>query len=53
MLFATQCLPDWSLSPVLTPWMLRNWMVFHAFIPIRGNLGVEAFLAMGRDRTGL
>jgi hypothetical protein len=25
----------------LTPWMVRNWTVFHAFIPIRGNLGAE------------
>jgi hypothetical protein len=25
----------------LAPWMIRNWNVFHAFIPIRGNLGAE------------
>ncbi|NYF90368.1 hypothetical protein RBB79_12305 [Tunturiibacter empetritectus] len=25
----------------LAPWMLRNERVFHAFIPIRGNLGAE------------
>jgi Dolichyl-phosphate-mannose-protein mannosyltransferase len=25
----------------LAPWMYRNWTVFHAFIPIRGNLGAE------------
>ena len=25
----------------LAPWMLRNYTVFHAFIPIRGNLGAE------------
>jgi hypothetical protein len=25
----------------LVPWMLRNERVFHAFIPIRGNLGAE------------
>lgn len=25
----------------LAPWMVRNWTVFHAFIPIRGNLGAE------------
>ncbi len=36
----------------LTPWMLRNWMVFHAFIPIRGNLGVEAFLGNGPGSNG-
>jgi hypothetical protein len=25
----------------LAPWMIRNWNVFHALIPIRGNLGAE------------
>ena len=25
----------------LAPWMWRNYAVFHAFIPIRGNLGAE------------
>ena len=25
----------------LTPWMVRNYTVFHAFIPLRGNLGAE------------
>jgi hypothetical protein len=25
----------------LAPWMIRNWNVFQAFIPIRGNLGAE------------
>ncbi|WP_125485327.1 glycosyltransferase family 39 protein [Edaphobacter aggregans] len=36
----------------LTPWMLRNWEVFHAFIPIRGNLGVETFLGNGPGSNG-
>ena len=26
------------------PWAWRNWMVFHAFIPIRGNFGAELYL---------
>src|SRR5271170_5465526 len=25
----------------LAPWMWRNWTVFHAFVPIRGNFGAE------------
>ncbi len=25
----------------LAPWMIRNSIVFHAFIPLRGNLGAE------------
>jgi hypothetical protein len=28
-------------SACLAPWMLRNYHVFHAFIPMRGNLGAE------------
>jgi 4-amino-4-deoxy-L-arabinose transferase-like glycosyltransferase len=28
----------------LTPWAWRNWIVFHAFIPIRGNFGAELYL---------
>ena len=25
----------------VTPWFLRNWKTFHAFVPFRSNLGVE------------
>jgi hypothetical protein len=25
----------------IAPWMIRNYTVFHAFIPMRGNLGAE------------
>ncbi len=28
---------------VLTPWVVRNERVFHAFVPTRGNLGVELY----------
>jgi 4-amino-4-deoxy-L-arabinose transferase-like glycosyltransferase len=28
----------------LAPWAWRNWIVFHAFIPIRGNFGAELYL---------
>jgi hypothetical protein len=27
----------------LAPWTYRNWKVFHAFIPARGNLGAELY----------
>jgi hypothetical protein len=27
----------------LSPWVYRNWTVFHAFIPTRGNLGAEIY----------
>jgi hypothetical protein len=36
----------------LTPWAIRNWRVFHAFIPIRGNLGAELYAGNGPGSTG-
>jgi hypothetical protein len=30
----------------LSPWVYRNWTVFHAFIPTRGNLGAELYQSM-------
>jgi hypothetical protein len=36
----------------LTPWALRNWRAFHAFIPIRGNLGAELYAGNGPGSTG-
>ena len=27
----------------ITPWIARNWNVFHAFIPLRSNLGCELY----------
>jgi hypothetical protein len=26
---------------IIAPWMIRNWRAFHAFVPMRSNLGVE------------
>ena len=37
----------------VTPWTWRNWRVFHAFVPMRGNLGVEAYLGNGPGSNGL
>ena len=37
----------------VTPWMWRNWEVFHAWVPMRGNLGVEAYLGNGPGADGL
>lgn len=28
---------------VLSPWAIRNWVVFHKFIPLRGNFGAENY----------
>jgi 4-amino-4-deoxy-L-arabinose transferase-like glycosyltransferase len=36
----------------LAPWEVRNYAVFHRFIPIRGNLGVEAALGNGPGARG-
>ncbi|MDE1178605.1 MAG: hypothetical protein PW789_18680 [Edaphobacter sp.] len=47
----TQGLGRAALAGVLflacvTPWVYRNWVVFHAFIPTRGNLGAEMYQSM-------
>ena len=39
-------------SAVLTPWVLRNWNVFHAFIPTRGNLGAELYQSILEEHQG-
>ena len=37
----------------LAPWTYRNWRVFHQFVPVRANLGVELYLGNGPGATGL
>jgi hypothetical protein len=34
------------------PWVYRNWTVFHAFIPSRGNLGAELYQSMLPENNG-
>jgi hypothetical protein len=36
----------------LAPWVYRNWQVFHAFIPSRGNLGAELYQSMLPSHEG-
>ena len=36
----------------LAPWVWRNWVAFHAFIPIRGNLGAEMYAGSGPGSNG-
>jgi 4-amino-4-deoxy-L-arabinose transferase-like glycosyltransferase len=36
----------------VTPWTLRNWEAFHAFIPLRGNFGAELYMGDGPGSTG-
>src|SRR5271170_2859337 len=37
----------------LAPWAWRNWNVFHAFIPIRGNFGAELYLGNAPESIGM
>ena len=37
----------------LGPWMVRNWLAFHAFVPTRANFGAELYLGNGPGATGL
>ena len=37
---------------VATPWVVRNELVFHAFIPTRNNLGAELAMAWSPDSNG-
>ena len=33
-----------AVFAVLTPWTVRNWMVFHKFIPMRDSMGLEMWM---------
>jgi hypothetical protein len=37
---------------VIAPWTLRNERVFNAFVPLRGNFGVELYLGNGPNASG-
>ncbi len=37
----------------IAPWAMRNWQAFHAFIPLRGNLGAELYMGNGPGSNGL
>src|SRR5271166_417079 len=36
----------------IAPWVWRNWTSFHAFIPMRSNLGAELYAGNGRGSYG-
>jgi hypothetical protein len=38
---------------LIAPWTYRNWIVFHRFIPMRGNFGAELYLGNGPGAVGL
>jgi 4-amino-4-deoxy-L-arabinose transferase-like glycosyltransferase len=37
---------------LIAPWIYRNWTVFHAFIPMRSNLGAEFYAGSGPGSNG-
>ena len=34
------------------PWVWRNWLAFHAFIPMRSNFGAELYVGNGPGASG-
>jgi Dolichyl-phosphate-mannose-protein mannosyltransferase len=38
---------------VVAPWVYRNELVFHRFVPLRGNFGAELYLGNGPGANGL
>lgn len=38
---------------ILAPWTVRNWRVFHAFVPMRTNLGVELWTWNNSGANGI
>ena len=38
------CIAGLTMMTVLSPWMIRNAMVFHRFIPMRDNMGLELWM---------
>jgi hypothetical protein len=36
----------------LAPWMVRNWQVFHAIVPLRGNFGAELNASVLEEHEG-
>jgi len=37
---------------VVSPWMVRNYLVFHTFVPFRSNLGAELYVGDGPGTLG-
>jgi hypothetical protein len=38
---------------VISPWVVRNWITFHAFVPMRSNFGAELYEATAFSNDGL
>ena len=37
---------------VVSPWVVRNWYAFHAFVPMRANLGAEIYESVRPSNHG-
>jgi len=37
---------------IITPWLVRDYRVFHKFIPIRGNFGLELYIGNSPGANG-
>ena len=37
---------------VITPWLVRDYVTFHKFIPIRGNFGLELYIGNAPEANG-
>lgn len=42
-----------AMALTLTPWVIRNWLVFGRFIPIKSNLGYELYQSQFLQPDGL
>ena len=38
---------------VMSPWVIRNYVIFHRFIPLRSNFGAELRMGNGDNAVGL
>src|SRR5205085_5173365 len=47
--FAAACI----FVAILSPWVIRNYRVFHRFIPLRGNFGAELRMGNAESAVGL
>jgi len=50
--FGRACIAAILCCAVIAPWTIHNYRAFHAFIPLRGNLGAELYLGDGPDSMG-
>lgn len=51
--FANATLAGLLFLAILAPWTVRNWRVFHAFVPMRTNLGVELWAWNNSGANGI